>query len=165
MDVDFTVVDRNYIWTEIEDQIFVGDVIGFSENKIEEEKEDVIVIKHIVKRQPFLMTGILLQIIDKQHIKVITEIGEIVILDLNYFNNLKLIHSQKDSITLYYYLNLCDTMQQYFASKNKYIYRINLLCDVNKEFKIKYEIEKENTCKKIENLIVSSSKTKKYKKT
>ena len=121
-----------------EDKIVVGDVVAFSMKPQQQMsppnfkggKMEVVVNQSF---QPVLDTGVVVEIYDNSRIRVLTEFGDLIVLNKKYFEDFVRIHKRNSEEALGYLLDLHECLVE--MSTGQYAYRLGILSKVSKTFR------------------------------
>ena len=121
-----------------EDKIVVGDVVAFSIKSQQQMsppnfkggKMEVIVNQSF---QPVLDTGVIVEIYDNLRIRVLTELGDLIVLNKKYFEDFVRIHKKDSEDALGYLLDIHECLIK--MSAGQYAYRLGILSKISKTFR------------------------------
>jgi hypothetical protein len=155
-----SVVNRNYIFTQMEDKIAIGDVFGFSikekTNRSAEPREDgIIMLSEQNIMQPLLTSAILVKVFDETRIQLIDEDGTLAIIDRNYFKDFIKVYDKESEEGILFYGMVLESVCMTAKSMSEFALKQSIMCSlskgflkmVNKEVEMNSKIQKTNTKK------------------
>lgn len=138
-DPKISVVNRNFVWTQLEDKIKVGDVFAFSikeriiKNAEPGENNSIVVSEQHIS-QPVLTCAILVQVFDNTRVQIIDEDGVLAIIDREYFKDFIKVYDNDTPNAILFYAMVAEKMCQNAKTMNELALKSNIMCSLSKEF-------------------------------
>lgn len=138
-DLEIKVLNRDYIYTQTEDKIKIGDVFAFSiKEKIiknaEPGENNSIVVSEQHISQIVLTSAILVQIFDDTRVQIIDEDGVLAIIDREYFKDFIKVYDNNTPNAILFYAMVAEKMCQGAKTMNELALKSNIMCSLSKEF-------------------------------
>ena len=139
MNPQITIVNRDHIYTQLEDRISIGDVFAFSikeriiKNAEPGENSSIVVSEQHIS-QPVLTCAILVQIFDNLRVQIIDEDGILAIIDREYFKDFIKVYDNDTPNAILFYALVAEKMCQNAKTMNELALKSNIMCSLSKEF-------------------------------
>ena len=133
------VVNRNYVWTALEERIFAGDIFAFSvKERIIKSTEPLdngsVILNEQHIAQPQLTSAILVKIFDNERVQILDEDGVLAIIDRAYFKDFVKVYDKDSAMGISFYGMVMEKMMRDPKTLNEFALKYNIMCTLSKEF-------------------------------